>query len=122
MEVQFCQYLMFIPFSGFYKLNVDAPGPIEDDKWGIGVVVRDNEGVVVGASSWQVFSLPNSEVAKDLAMRKGLEFAKDMSFLNLIAESYASNVVLALNVHNNLPTMLALLFEIVLVSMVVFVV
>jgi hypothetical protein len=49
------------PFSGFYKLNVDFPqknklnvdaaGPIEGDKWGIGVVVRDNEGVVVAASS-----------------------------------------------------------------------
>jgi len=42
-------------FSDFYKLNVDAAGPIEGDKWGIGVVVRDNEGVVIGASSWQVF-------------------------------------------------------------------
>jgi hypothetical protein len=60
------------PFSGFYKLNVDASGPIEGDKWGIGVVVRDNEGVVVGASCWQVFSLPDSEVAEVLAMRKGL--------------------------------------------------
>jgi hypothetical protein len=39
------------PSSGFYKLNVDAAGPLEGDKWGIGVVVRDNEGVVVGASS-----------------------------------------------------------------------
>jgi len=87
------------PFSGFYKLNVDAAGPIEGDKWGIGVAVGDNEGVVIGASSWQVFSLPNSEVAETLAMRKGLEFAKDMSFLNIIAESDASNVVLALNAH-----------------------
>ena len=39
------------PFSGFYKLNFDAAGLIEGDKWGVGVVVRDNEGVVVGASS-----------------------------------------------------------------------
>ena len=70
------------PFNCFYKLNVDATGPIEGDKWGIGVVVRDNEDVIVGARSWQVFSLP-----------------KDMSFLNLIAESDASNVVLVLNVH-----------------------
>ena len=73
------------PFSGFYKLNVDAASPIDGDKWGIGVVVRDNEGVVVCASSCQVFSLPDSKVAEALAMRKGLEFAKDMSFLNLIA-------------------------------------
>jgi hypothetical protein len=49
-------------------------------------VVRDNQGVVVGASCWQVFSSPDSEVAEALAMRKGLEFEKDMSSLNLIAE------------------------------------
>jgi hypothetical protein len=32
-------------------------------------------------------------------MRKGLKFAKDMCFLNLIVESDASNVVLVLNAH-----------------------
>ena len=68
--------------------------------------MRDNEGVVVGASSWQVSSLPDSEVVEALAMRKGLEFAKDMSFLNLIAESDASNVVLVLNVHQQSPNYL----------------
>ena len=36
-------------------------------------------------------------------MQKGLEFAKDMSFLNLIAESDVSNVVLALNAHQQSP-------------------
>jgi hypothetical protein len=66
-------------------------------------LVRDNEGVAVGASSWQVFSLPDSKVAEALAMRKGFEFAKDMSFLNLIAESDASNVVLASNAHQQSP-------------------
>jgi len=49
------------PFSGFYKLNVDAKSPIEGNKWGIDVVVGDNEGVIVAASWWQVFSLPDSE-------------------------------------------------------------
>ena len=38
------------PFSGFYKLNVDAAGPIENGKLSIGVVVRDNEDVAVGKS------------------------------------------------------------------------
>jgi len=37
-------------FSDFYKLNVDATGLIDDGKWGIGVVVRDNEGVAIAAS------------------------------------------------------------------------
>jgi len=39
------------PFSGLCKLNVDAAGLIKGDKWGIGVVVRDHEVVVVGTSS-----------------------------------------------------------------------
>jgi len=37
-------------FSGFYKLNVDAAGPIEGGKWDIGIVLRDNESVVIAAS------------------------------------------------------------------------
>jgi len=72
-------------------------------KWGIGVIVRDNEGVVAAASCWQVFSLLDSKVAEALSMRKELKFAKDMCFLNLTAESNASNVVHALNTHQQYP-------------------
>jgi len=37
-------------------------------------------------------------------MWKGLEFAKDMCFMNLITESDVSNVVLALNTHQQSST------------------
>ncbi|MCI88330.1 hypothetical protein A2U01_0109617, partial [Trifolium medium] len=51
-------------------LNVDTVDPTEGDRWGIGVVVTDvDDGVTVA-----------------LAMQKGLEFTKDVSFLNLITE------------------------------------
>ncbi|AES70221.1 hypothetical protein MTR_3g049920 [Medicago truncatula] len=44
--------------------------------------------------------MQNSEVAEDLAIRKNLEFLKDMSFVNLIAESNAYNKeFLVLNAH-----------------------
>jgi len=39
-----------------------------------------------------------------LLMYNGLELAKDVSFLNLMAESYPSNVVLGLNVHQQSST------------------
>ena len=65
--------------------------------------MRDNEGVVVAVSCWQVFSLPDSEVTEALAMWKELEFAKDMCFLNLIAESDTSNLVQALNTRLQYP-------------------
>jgi hypothetical protein len=45
------------PPSGYYKLNVDAAGPIEGGRWGIGIVVGDDHGVVVAATCWQVLSL-----------------------------------------------------------------
>jgi len=71
--------------SGCYKLDVDATCSIEGYKWGIDAIVRDYEGVVVAVSCSQVFSLLNSEVAEALAMQKGLKFAKEVFFLNLIA-------------------------------------
>jgi hypothetical protein len=51
----------------------------------------------------QVFSLSDSEVTEALATRKELEFAKDVCFLNLIAESDTSKVVQALNTHQQHP-------------------
>ncbi|MCI35158.1 hypothetical protein A2U01_0056379, partial [Trifolium medium] len=86
----------------------------------IGVVVRDEHGVVVAASCWQVLPLPDSEVAEALAMRKGLEFAKDMSFLNLIAESDASNMILALNHHQQSSYYVVLLKIVVILMFVVY--
>ncbi|PNY16768.1 hypothetical protein L195_g013493 [Trifolium pratense] len=55
--------------SGYYKLNVDAAHPIEG-----GTRLRSSTS---------------------FSYEKGLEFAKDLSFVNLIAESNASNVILA---------------------------
>ncbi|PNX86801.1 hypothetical protein L195_g042883, partial [Trifolium pratense] len=72
--------------SGYYKLDVDTVDSIEGDRWDIGVVVRDVDGVVVA-----------------LDMHNDLEFAKDVYFLNLIVESDVSNVVLALNSYQQSP-------------------
>jgi hypothetical protein len=44
-------------------------------------------------------------------MRKGLKFAKDMCFMNLIAESDASNVVLALDTHQQSSTYVGSIIE-----------
>jgi hypothetical protein len=68
------------PFSSFYKLNVDAACPIDGDKLGIGVVVRDNEGVVVGASSWQVFSFTRFRGCRSFSYAEGFEICKRHGF------------------------------------------
>lgn len=44
-------------------------------------------------------------------MRKSLKFAKDMSFMNLITELHASNVVLTLNAHQQSFTYVCFIIE-----------
>jgi len=51
------------------------------------VIVRDFEGVGVAATCWKTPILPNSDMAEAMAMKNGVEFANDMLYLNLIAES-----------------------------------
>jgi ribonuclease HI len=42
-------------------------------------------------------ALPESNVAEGLALLKGMEFAKEMLFLNLKVEADSSNVIKAIN-------------------------
>jgi hypothetical protein len=35
-----------LPSAGSYKMNVDASGPSDDGKWGLVVVIRDDQGFV----------------------------------------------------------------------------
>jgi len=44
----------------FYKLNVDAARPNEEGNWGLAAVIRDAEGIVVGARCWNTLILPIS--------------------------------------------------------------
>lgn len=70
------------PTTDFYKLNVNAAGPI-----------RDENGVAAAARCWYMAALPESNVAEGLALLKGMEFAKEMLFLNLKVEADSSNVI-----------------------------
>jgi len=60
-----------VPPPGWYKLNTDAAGQNEDGTWGLLVIVRDSEGgVVVVVACWKTPILPNSDMAKAMAMKK----------------------------------------------------
>jgi len=62
--------------------------------------------------------LSDSEFVEALAMRKGLKFVKVVSFMNLIIESKASNVVLALSAHQQSPTYVGSIIKDSIVSVV----
>jgi len=88
------------PNSDSYKLNVDAAGPNDVGSWGLSTVVRDSDGVVLAAAYWYRPTLPDSNIAESMAMLMGLNFAKDLLFLKLEAESDSANVIEALKDNN----------------------
>jgi len=82
--------------TGSNKLNGDAAGPSENGKWGLSTVIRDADGFVAAAGCWYMPILPDSNVAEALALLKGLQFAKDLLFLNVQAESDSRSVITAI--------------------------
>ncbi|KAJ1375555.1 hypothetical protein SESBI_50880 [Sesbania bispinosa] len=65
------------PTCGTFKINVDAAHAGED-KWGIGIVVRDDKGMVLAAACRRIVSLPDPGVAEAMGARLAIIFAKDM--------------------------------------------
>lgn len=84
------------PPTGWFKLNVDAAGPAEDGNWGMSAVIRDSNGLVAAATCCKKLVLPDSDIAEAITLKLGLEFARDMLFLNIIAESDSLNTITSL--------------------------
>ncbi|XP_020229153.2 uncharacterized protein LOC109810168 [Cajanus cajan] len=68
------------PPDGVFKLNTDLAFK-DGANWGVGVVVRDHEGFVLGAASWQKQCGAEVRVAEALGLCLGLQFALDMGII-----------------------------------------
>jgi hypothetical protein len=88
------------PPTSSFKLNIDASGPV-DNKWGVGAIVRDAEGFVLAAATWNFEALPDATIAEALGFRLAIQFAYDMGFRNIIVEGDHLNVVKALKSHSD---------------------
>lgn len=74
------------PQQGFLKLNVDVAIDMKEGSRGVGCVVRDSLGCLVGVMSMQA-PIRVSVLATELyAMKIGLSFALDTAFVPLIVE------------------------------------
>ncbi|XP_074266278.1 uncharacterized protein LOC141588751 [Silene latifolia] len=82
------------PAAGFIKINVDAH-VVGSGVVGLGVVARDMAGRVVGIGCRRVEADWDVEVAETRAANFGLDLANRLGFSNIILESDALNVVLA---------------------------
>ena len=80
------------PEQGFYKVNYDGAIFSQQDKAGIGIVIRDEEGAI-RASMSQQWPLPTIVVqVKALAARKAVEFALELDITKVIFEGDSESI------------------------------
>lgn len=83
--------------SGFLKVNADASVIQGFPRVGIGVVARDEFGVVIQSLFSSVDGIFSVHVAELLAAREGMILVSNLFWKHVILESDASNVVNSLN-------------------------
>ncbi|XP_075669830.1 uncharacterized protein LOC142639554 [Castanea sativa] len=76
-----------------YKLNFDAAVFEDMTALGIGVIIRNDRGRVMVASSSKSHAVVDNEEAEVLVCRKALEFVVDAGFSELIVEGGNANVM-----------------------------
>ncbi|KAK3188397.1 hypothetical protein Dsin_027958 [Dipteronia sinensis] len=85
------------PDVGTFKVNTAAVSNGNHYKTGIGVIVRDHKGLVMGAITQPILSLYSPQVAKAIAILKGIQFAMEKDLLPTVIESDAKGVVELIN-------------------------
>lgn len=77
----------------FVKFNFDA-GFLGSEKWASrGIIIRENEGRILGACCHSNKYISNAFVAKALAGVQALQFAADLGFTRVILEGNARSVL-----------------------------
>nr|POF08501.1 hypothetical protein CFP56_42638 [Quercus suber] len=72
------------PQAGFVKVNFDGAVFGELNKSGVGVVIRDNNGVVLASCSEKLTQAYKAEEIEKLAAQKALMFAHELGFQRAI--------------------------------------
>ncbi|KAJ1400517.1 Ribonuclease H-like superfamily [Sesbania bispinosa] len=74
------------PPLGWYKLNCDA-AKSTNGHWGIGIVARDSDGVVIAAATRSLDTFDDPTLAEAMGLRLAMQFAVDLCLEDVIFES-----------------------------------
>ena len=77
-------------------MNFDATFFAETGSAGVGVVVRDCNGHLIGALRQNICSVQSVEMAEALATRRAVRFATELCVFQVIIEGDCSRVIAAL--------------------------
>ncbi|CAL5401578.1 unnamed protein product [Camellia sinensis] len=84
------------PAEGWFKINFDGAWFKELQTVGVGVVIRNSMGEVMGAMSEQLPFWVDADCAEAFAAAKAIELAKYLGFSDIILEGDSLNIVKAL--------------------------
>lgn len=73
------------PNLGLVKVNTDA-NLQNHGKWGLGIIIRDEVGLVMAASTWETDGNDRALEAEAYALLTGMRFAKDCGFRKVVFE------------------------------------
>jgi hypothetical protein len=85
------------PPSGIFKVNWDASLNLKKGWIGLGVIVRDCNGVCLGARSVTKQMKVDSKTIEVMAALFAMQFSKEVGFLDVIFEGDAAQVVKEIN-------------------------
>ncbi|KAK5846907.1 hypothetical protein PVK06_003208 [Gossypium arboreum] len=83
------------PTQGVVKIKVDVT--IDDERMGLGVIVRDGDGFVLGGYGSIKARAFNSDWVEIMAIEEGVTLAKNMNLKKVHFESNNANIVNKIN-------------------------
>jgi ribonuclease HI len=84
------------PARNLLKLNVDAH-PCDDGRWGLGLVLRKEDGGCVGAATRLVRGSQETLEGEAMGLKAAMEFVKSKGIQNVVIEMDAQTIVKAVN-------------------------
>ncbi|KAL5540285.1 hypothetical protein UlMin_042768 [Ulmus minor] len=99
------------PEMGIVKINTDAAWCNRTKKFGLGVVIRDHSGSILGSAATPVSSFVSVDVAEGWALERGARLAKYLGFSAIELESDCLGVVMALQQQTHFISELSFVFD-----------
>ncbi|KAL5572899.1 hypothetical protein UlMin_022496 [Ulmus minor] len=88
------------PICGWVKVNSDAAWCSKQKKFGLGAIIRDSTGKVLGSVATPIFASVSVAVAEAWAMERGAALAKQLGFPTVVLESDCLAVIKALDLRS----------------------
>ncbi|KAL5556780.1 hypothetical protein UlMin_039016 [Ulmus minor] len=99
------------PEMGMVKINTDAAWCRCMKKFGLGVVIRDHSGSILGSAATPIFSSVSVDVAKGWALERGAKLAMQLGFPTVKLEYDCLGVVTALQQQTHFVSELSFVFD-----------